>query len=59
MVRIVDPGPWLKRQRDDRLRELQAQLDAGGEPRELRAQMRRVRRDYRRAQLGRAFGPRW
>jgi formate-dependent nitrite reductase cytochrome c552 subunit len=58
-VRIVDPGPWLKRQRDDRLRELQTELDAGADPRAIRAEMRRVRRDYRRAQLGRAFGPRW
>jgi len=58
-VPIVDPGPWLKRQRDERLQQLQAELDAGGDRRSLRKQMRRVRRDYRRALVGRSFGPRW
>jgi hypothetical protein len=58
-VRIVDPGPWLRRQRDERLAELRAELDAGGDRRSIRSQMRKVRRDYRRALLGRGFGPRW
>jgi hypothetical protein len=58
-VHIVDPRPWLKRQRDERLAELRAELDAGGDPRSIRRQMRRVRRDYRRALVGRSFGPWW
>ena len=49
----VDPEPWFRRQRDERLAELQRRLDAGGDRKEIQKEMRRAKWDYRRAVLRR------
>ena len=56
---IVDPEPWFRRQRDERLAELQRELDAGGDRKKIRKSMREAKRDYRRALRSRMFGRRW
>lgn len=53
---IVDPEPWFRRQRDERLAELQRELDAGGDRKTIKQAMRQARRDYRRAVPRRPFG---
>ena len=45
----VDPQPWLRRQRDERIAELQRQLEAGADKKEIRKAIRAAHRDYRRA----------
>ena len=55
---IVDPKPWFKRQRDERIAELERELAAGGDPERIRKAMRAARWDYRRALLARG-GWRW
>lgn len=58
-VGIVDPEPWLRRQRDERIAELTQQLKAGGDSRSIHHEIRRARRAYRWAVLQRFLGPRW
>jgi len=48
-VPIVDPEPWFRRQRDERLAELRRELDAGGDRKVIKKAMRAAKRDYRRA----------
>jgi hypothetical protein len=56
---IVDPEPWFRRQRDDRLAELQRELEAGAEKKQVRKEIRKAKRDYRRALGHRLLGRRW
>lgn len=60
-VHIVDPQPWLRRERDARLARLRSQVEKAEtdeECRNLRKEMRRAHRDYRRALL-RRYLERW
>lgn len=52
-VPTVDPEPWFRRQRDERLAELQRQLDAGGDRKEIRKEMHAAKWAYRRAVMRR------
>jgi len=56
---IVDPEPWFRRQRDERLAELRRELDAGADKKHVQKEMRKAKRDYRRALGSRLFGRRW
>lgn len=58
-MRIIDPEPWFRRQRDERIAELTQELEVGADPRVIRSEIRRAKRDYRRAVLQRFLGPRW
>lgn len=56
---IVDPEPWFRRQRDERLAELQRQLEQGADPKQIRKEKRAARADYRRALRNRSIFGRW
>ena len=51
-VPTVDPEPWFRSQRDERLAELRRELEAGGDRKAIKRSMRAARRDYRRAAHG-------